>query len=333
MSPQKRLRAGVFGLIAVTLIGTVGYMIIEGANWFDALFMVMITISTVGFGEQFPLGRSGEIFTIGIMLAGVGLGLYTATAIIEQAFVYGAVRRQARLMKRIGEMNQHVILCGFGRVGRGTWEALRRRDVDVVVIEMNATRAEQARSTGARVVEGDATDNQTLRLAGIERASAMIACVTDDADNLVVVLSAKSLVPSLHVVSRASEASWESKLRLAGADRVVAPQVVGSERLAAMATEQTISDMFDVVVGGRAIEFTVEEIVVGERSDVVGKTIRESGIREITGALVLAMEDQGRSMLTAPSPDQVLTAGTALIVVGTAQQVEQALRLLRPSES
>ncbi len=331
MSPEKRLRAGLLGLVVITVAGTTGYVVIEGATPFDALFMVMITISTVGFGEQFPLSRNGEVFTIAIMLAGVGLGLYTATAIIEQAFVYGAVRRNTRLMKRIGEMNDHVILCGFGRVGRGTWEALRRREVDVVVVEANPTRADRARAVGARVVEGDATDNQTLRLAGIERASALIACVTDDADNLVVVLSAKSLVSTLHVVSRASEVSWESKLRLAGADRVVAPQVVGSERLAAMATEQTISDMFDVVVGGRAIEFTVEEVVVGEKSDVVGRTIRESGIREVSGALVLAMEDTSRSTLTAPSPDELLNAGTALIIVGTSQQVDKAIDLLDPS--
>ncbi len=316
------------GMFIVCAIGTIGYTIIEDARPFDAFYMVMITISTVGFGEVFPLSWQGELLTVVVMVAGVGLGLYTATALIEQVFVYGASRNRLRLLKKIGAMSKHVILCGFGRVGEGTWEALRRRDIDVVVIEAHPDRAEQARAIGARVVEGDATDDETLQVAGIDRASALIACVTDDSDNLVVVLSARSLVPGLHIVSRASQAEWEPKLRLAGADRVVAPQVVGSERLAAMATERTIADMFDVVLAGRAIEFTVEEMIVAPRSEVVGKTIRDSGLRESTGALILAIEDRSRTRLTSPSPDHTLEAGAALIVVGTADQVNRAADLL-----
>lgn len=331
MTSRRRLRAGLVGITLIIVVGTAGYMALEGADPFDSLFMVMITISTVGFGEQFPLSRAGQAFTIFLMVAGIGLGLYTAGAVLEQAFVYGVSRRRHRLMQRIKQMENHVVLCGFGRVGRGTWESLRRRDRDVVVIESDPDRAERASAMGVRVVEGDATDNTVLAQAGIEKAAALISCVTDDADNLVVVLSARSMAPGLHIVSRVSDTAWEPKLRMAGADRVVAPQAVGSERLAAMATEQTISDVFDVVVGGRAIEFTVEEVVVGIDSPVVGKSIRQSGIRENTGAMILAVEDPTRSALTAPNPDQVLGAEAALIVVGTADQVDRAIRLISPS--
>lgn len=250
MTSRGRLRGGLVGLGLIVVVGTAGYVVLEGADPFDSLFMVMITISTVGFAEQFPLSRAGQAFTIFLMVGGVGLGLYTAGAVIEQAFVYGATRRRHRVIQRIKQMEDHVVLCGFGRVGRGTWESLRRRDRDVVVIESDPDRAEKASAMGVRVVEGDATDNTVLAQAGIEKAAALISCVTDDADNLVVVLSARSMVPGLHIVSRVSDTAWEPKLRMAGADRVVAPQAVGSERLAAMATEQTISDVFDVVVGG-----------------------------------------------------------------------------------
>lgn len=328
MSPQRRLRAGALGILVICTLGTLGYIVIEDAHPFEAFYMVMITVSTVGFGEVFPLSRAGEVFTLLVLLSGVGFGLFTAVAVVERFFLYGVSRLRTRMIKKVNAMSGHVILCGFGRVGEGTWEALRRREVDVVVIEIDPDRCERARVLGARVLDGDATDNDTLRTAGVERASAVVACVTHDSDNLVVVLSARSLMPTLHIVSRASQAEWESKLRMAGADRVVAPQQVGSERLAAMATERTIADMFDVVLAGTAIQFTVQEMVVSERSPIAGTTIRDSGLRERTGALILAMEDTSRTRLTAPSPDQLLRAGTALIVVGTPDQVNQAGQVL-----
>jgi voltage-gated potassium channel len=322
------LKAGALGILVICILGTIGYVVIEGAHPFEAFYMVMITVSTVGFGEVFPLSRAGEVLTLLVLLSGVGFGLFTAAALVERFFLYGAQRLRTRIIKKVSAMSGHVILCGFGRVGEGTWEALRRRQVDVAVIEIDPERCERARVLGARVLEGDATDNDTLRTAGVERASAVVACVTHDSDNLVVVLSARSLMPSLHIVSRASQAEWEPKLRLAGADRVVAPQQVGSERLAAMATQQNIADMFDVVLGGTAIQFTVQEMIVSEKSQIAGSTIRTSGLREQTGALILAMEDTSRTRLTAPSPDQILEAGTALIVVGTPDQVTRAGRAL-----
>jgi voltage-gated potassium channel len=305
-------------------------MAIEGAHPFDAFYMVMITVSTVGFGDVFPLGHGGRLFTVAIMVMGVGLAFYTATAGIEQMFLLASDRRRNRTMKSIENIHDHVILCGLGRVGRGTLKALEDRGIDVVVIEADGDRVDHAIDEGVVAIAGDATHNETLELAGIRRARALVACVTDDADNLVIVLSARSLVADLHIVSRASEEEWESKLRLAGADRVVAPQVVGSERLAAMAVERELADVFDVVIGGRAVEFAVEEIEVTASSSTVGKTIRESGLRERTGALILAVEDLARRSFTAPDPDQVLAAGSVVIVVGTQTQVESAGRLLRP---
>lgn len=328
MTPIARFRVGVTGLVILIGAGTLGYVLVEGAAPFDALYMVMITISTVGFSEVFALSTGGRALTLVIMLLGVGLGFYTAGAGIEQLFVLGATRRTTRIQRMIDELSGHVILCGFGRIGRGVWSNLRARGIEAVVIEVDQGRAEDAREAGAHIVEGDATHNEVLLRAGIDRARTLVACVREDSDNLVIVLSARALCPDLHIVSRASEAESESKLRLGGADRVVSPQVVGSERLAAMAVEPDLAEIFDVFVGGRPIEFAVEEIRVSSESPLVGTSIREAQIREKTGALILAVEDRQRRLMTTPAPDQIIEGDSVVIVVGDKSQVANASRLL-----
>jgi voltage-gated potassium channel len=228
----------------------------------------------------------------------------------------------------IGRLSNHVILCGFGRVGAGVLDSLQRQDIEVVVIESDASNLDAAARAGAITMVGDATHNETLIEAGIDRARALVACVTEDADNLVIVLSARSIRSDLHIVSRASESEWEDKLRLAGADRVVAPQRVGSERIAAMAVERSVSEVFDVVVGGRTLEFTVEELKISHSSPAVGTTIKDSAIREQSGALILAVEDAHTHTMRTPSPDHVLRSHETVIVVGTHEQVEKAAQLL-----
>lgn len=327
MIAKSRLRLGAISLLVLAVVGTLGYVVVEGASPLDALYMVLITITTVGFSEVIDLSPAGRVLTMVIMVTGVGLGLYTAGAGIERLFSIGASRLKVRQQRMIDTIKDHVILCGFGRVGRGVWESLTRRGIEVVVIESNPEHVASAEQAGALVVEGDATHNDPLINAGIDRSRALVACVTEDSDNLVIVLSAKSMRPGLHVVSRASEVEWEDKLRMAGADRVVAPQVVGSERLAAMAVEPHIADVFDVVVGGLALEFTVEELRIPKHSPLVGVSIREAGIRERSGANVLAVEDPDRGILTAPSPDHRLEGGIAVILVGTRDQVLAAEQL------
>ncbi|MDH4119426.1 MAG: potassium channel protein [Acidimicrobiia bacterium] len=330
MTARARVGAGVAGLLLLTIIGTSGYVAIEGASTFEALWMVLITITTVGYGLVFPLSTAGQVLTIVIMVSGVGLLFYTAGSAIEQLFLYRTERRSGRMVKMAQGMSGHVILCGLGRVGVGTMRSLEARGVDVVIIEADPDRAAAHRDEGSIVIEGDATHNDALVAAGLHRARALVACVTNDADNLVIVLSARALAPDLHIVSRASEAEWEDKLRLAGADRVVAPQVVGSERLAAMAVERNLADIFDVVVGGRALEFVVEEVVVAAGSLLIGQAIRDTKLRETSGAMVLAVEDPSRQLLTTATPGHVLEEGSTVILVGTPDQVDAAAHMLRP---
>jgi voltage-gated potassium channel len=323
----NKLWAGALGLTVLTALGTLGYVWIERVSVLDALYMVAITITTVGFSEVFEMSPASRVLTIAIMILGVGLALYTASAAIERLLDLGVERQRARTRKLISELSDHVIVCGFGRVGRGVFRDLVERGEQVIVIEEDPALSAEAETEGVPVLMGDATFNDTLEAAGIARAKALVACVADDSDNLVIILSARSIHPTIHLVSRANEQESESKLRLAGANRVVAPQVVGSERLAAMTVERNLAEVFDIVVGGRAVEFSVEELLVEQSSSVVGCSIREAAIRERSGALILAVEDQSRNMLHAPSPDHVLLPNSAVIVVGTADQVAAAAEL------
>lgn len=329
MNPRFRIGAGVVGLTLLTLIGTTGYVLIEGASVFDALWMVLITVTTVGYGLVFPLSTAGQVLTMVIMALGVGLLFYTAGAAIEHLLFLRYARGSGRAVKVVGRMSQHVILCGLGRVGGGTLRALEARGIEVVCIEIDPDTARRHRERGTLVIEGDATHNDVIEAAGVHRARALVACVTNDPDNLVIVLSARALAPDLHIVSRASEEESEEKLLLAGANRVVAPQVVGSERLAAMSVERNLAEVFDVVVGGRTLEFVVEEMTVAPSSRLANMTIRESALRTSTGAMVLAVEDRERQALTTAGPDHTLNAGAVVIVVGTQDQVDAAARLLQ----
>lgn len=326
MNPSRRVRLGfqLLGIIAV--IGTVGFMIIDGASVFDAFYMVVITITTVGFSEVFDMSTIGRMWAVLLIVAGLGAALYTATAEVEYLVDLGAVRRRSKILKNIEEMSGHVIVCGFGRVGRAVVNTLISTGSEIVVVERNPERVKAAEELGHATIAGDATSNEILTRAGIGRAEVVIACVDADSDNLVIALSSKSIRPELRVVCRAHDTESERKLLLAGADGVVAPQAVGAERLAALAVQPELAQIFDVIVNGKPVEFHVEELDVRPGSVVDGRSLRESGIREDTGALVLAVEEQKMTMKVNPEPDHVLHAGDRIVLVGTEAQVDRAAR-------
>ena len=235
------------------------------------------------------------------------------------------------MQRSAAQLRDHIIICGWGRVGRGTWSELKNRQVDSVIIESDLERADWAQAAGALVIRGDATHNDVLELAGIQSARALIACVADDSDNLVIALSAKALRDDLRVICRAVDMESERKLRLAGADAVVAPQVVGAERLAVLSTQPELAQIFDVVVGDRPVEFHVEELDIRPDSALVGQTIMESGLRHESGALILAVEGASDTLTVNPGPDVEIAAGDRLIVVGTKDQVRKAAAMIQPA--
>lgn len=329
MKGLTRLRVAAAILGTVIAAGTAGFMLIEKANFLDSFFMTMITISTVGYSEVFPLSPAGELFTVVLIVVGVGTLFYTAGAALETAFENLSGRRGTTKMTRtIERLSDHYIICGFGRVGSATWELMVGRGAEVLVIEGDPATAQEAREAGALVLEEDATHNDALVDAGIDRARSLIACVTADSDNLVIVLSAKALRPDLLVIARAAESESERKLYLAGADRVVAPQRVGAHRLASMAFQPELADFVDLVLQGNHVEFRVQQIQIHADCILAGMSLREAAIRQRSGAMILAVEDESHHLYLNPDPDLIITPGQVMVGIGTHDQIEKLTLLM-----
>jgi voltage-gated potassium channel len=318
----RKLRFGLAALVGILVAGTVGYVAL-GFSVLDAVYQTVTTVTTVGFREVQPLSTGGRVFTIVLILVGVATALYTFTLVLE-AVVEGQIQEhlgRKRMERQIGRMADHVIVCGFGRVGRNLAQYVVGAGDDVVVIENDPVRATAAESAG-HVVRGDATSDEVLREAGIDRARVLVTTLNTDADNLFVTLTARSLRPDLFIVARARVESSEAKLAQAGADRVVNPQRIGGSRMAAFVLQPHVTEFLDVVMHDGSLEFRLEEIPVPQGSPLAGKSLRDTHIRDSTGALVLALRETGGEFTTNPPPETVLEAGQILIAIGTEAQLK-----------
>jgi voltage-gated potassium channel len=321
MSIIGRLRLSLVALGLVTVGGTLGYHLM-GYTALEALYQTVITISTVGFREVRPLSPFGQVFTIVLILVGVGTALYTFTILLE-TFIEGSLfdhfgRR--RMERHLETVNGHVIICGWGRVGRSLARQLEASELEVVVIDTDVDRLETA---GPLWVEGDATSDRVLLEAGIDRARALVAATDTDAANLFITLSARNLNSELFIVTRARVEESEAKLKQAGASRVVNPQSIGGARMAAFVEQPHVMDFFDVVMHDGSLEFRLEEIRVSASSPLAGVTLRDAEIRGRTGALVLALRDLTGKFITNPNPDEMIAGGEVLIAIGTAEQLRR----------
>jgi voltage-gated potassium channel len=316
-----RLRFGVAALVGVIVAGTVGYMAF-GFPWLDALYQTVTTVATVGFREVQPLSSGGQAFTIVLILVGVGTALYTFTQGLE-VVVEGHIAEvlgRRRMEREIGRMSGHVIVCGFGRVGRNLAHYVTAAGQDVVVIDNDGDRAAAAEAVG-HVVRGDATIDEVLKEAGIERARVLVTALNTDAANLFVTLTARSLCPELFIVARARVESSEAKLTQAGADRVVNPQGIGGARMAAFVLQPHVVEFLDVVMHDGSLEFRIEEVPLPTGSPLAGRSLRDAHIRDSTGALILALRDASGGFTTNPPPETELCAGQILIAIGTEVQL------------
>ncbi len=328
MTGSARARIGAVILVVVLVVGTVGFMLVEHASLLESLYMVVITISTVGFREVVDLSEAGRLLTMGLIVVGVGTLFFTAAAVMEMAVENISERRQGQVERKIEHLSGHTIICGWGRVGRGVWEIHEERDVPSVVIERDAAAAEAAKAYGAVVVEGDATHDETLERAGLARASALVAAVNSDSDNLVIVLSAKALHRNLLVVARASDLEAEHKLLLAGANQAVSPQSVGARRLASLVIQPELTDFIDLVARRGPVEYRVQRVPVMEGCTVSNQTLRGVDLRQKSGAIVIAVErgDTGELSFN-PDPGAVLQPGDVLVGVGLPGQLERLVAL------
>lgn len=307
-------------LAGVTVAGTVAYTIL-GLSPLDALYQTITTVSTVGFREYGEPTVAWKLTTLVVIMFGVGAALYTLGLFLE-TLVEGQLTdrlERRRVARRIAAMQGHVIVCGWGRVGRTIADHLRGAGSEVVVVDNDPERVAMA---SVPTVEGDATDDDVLRQAGIERAATLIAALATDADNLYVTLSARALRADLFIVARARLEAAEPKLSQAGANRVVNPQKIGGARMAALATQPSVADFLDVVMHDGSLEFRLAEVDLRAGSPLVGRTLRDTQLRDRTGALILALRDGDGTFLTNPSADVVLRADHLLIAIGTEAQLK-----------
>ena len=318
---RRRVRVGAALLTAVVVAGALWYWLVEDFGAVDALYQAVTTLSTVGFGEIDHLGDRGRLFTVAFIVVGVGVALYTLSGLVEYLLEdqLGRLGRW-RMDRRIDALDGHIVLCGYGRVGRAIVPLVHDR-APVVVVDRERERIEAATAAGLRAIEGDSTDDDMLARAGITRAATLIVSLHSDADAISTVLSARALNADLRIVARANAAASEAKLRRAGVDHVVNPLHLGARRLATFALQPAVADFMDVVMFDGPVEFRLEELVVPPDSVLVGTTLGEARLRETTGGTLLAVRQPGGAFESSPGPDTVIAARATLIAIGTDEQL------------
>jgi voltage-gated potassium channel len=321
----------VTAILMVVVIGTVGYVVLFDFSFMDALYQTVTTITTVGFMEVQPLSTGGRIFTMALILSGAGVILYGLGTIVEYAIkaqLSGIFKRRA-VRKQVDKLENHYIICGYGRVGESVARHFATQDASFVIVDNDPASLARAEGDGYLVVEGDATNDEALEAAGIKKAKGVVAAVGSDAGNIYVTLSARVLNPWLLIVARASSEDTASKLKRAGADRVVSPYGIGGRQMAVLMLKPLVSDYLDVVTGDGALEFRVEELKLTDKCCAVGRSIKDLSVRKTTGATILAVRrGETGSFDTNPSPEAVLQSGDTMIAIGTPSEITKLEELV-----
>lgn len=325
----KRIILALIPLLTVGMLGTFGYLVFWGWTPIEAVFMTVITIATVGYTEVRPLTEAGRIFTIGLIVAGVGSGTFAVGRIIDVVLEEQLQGRwkERRMNNRIAAMSGHTIVSGLGRVGSVVARELESQGVPFVVVDNSEECSAIAAESQWLFVLGDATEEDVLRQAGVERAGSLVTALNADADNLFVTVTARALNPDIFIVARSSHESSEEKLIKGGANRVLTPNVIGGRRMATMVLHPTVSDYLDLVSRGSGLEFRLQEVVLRTGSNFDGLSIEQADVREKTGAYILAVRHRDGRIDANPTANTVLHEGDKLVVLGTSQQVEQLVLL------
>jgi len=325
MKLPSSLRAGVALLFIVVIVGATGFAVLSDIGIPDAIYLTLIVITTLGLGEPvILLETSTKVWLVIVLLAGMGAAIYTVTALMEYGLeiaIGSDYRKRRRMKKDVQRVENHVIVCGYGRVGSTAAAALQRQDIPVVVVEGDPTAVDVAINDGLLVVHGDATRDESLVEARVHTARSVIACVESSSDNLVITLSAKALNAAVPVYARAVDSETEKKLTLAGADAVVTPELVGGERIAALATQPGLAEFVDLVVSNTASEVRIRRFVVESDALIVGKSLSDLDLRRQGGAMVISLTSEDQPIQVNPDPGMRVTAGDIVFAVGTIDQL------------
>ena len=319
----RRFSKPVMFFAAVVLFGALGYMWLERMTLLEAMYMAVITVTTVGFSEVRPLHYQGQVFTIVLVLIGVGAFTYFATTVANYLIageIKGFLERR-KMENKIEQLRDHFIVCGYGRMGAQVAREFRREQKGLVVIEQSDEIAGRAIQAGHLTLVGNAENDEVLRAAGVERAGGLVAVLDTDADNLMVTLSARAMNEKLFIVARTNSEMSESKLINAGANRVLFPHGLGGRRIAQMALRPNVVEFLEVVMHDEELELWLEEMTVGIGSELDGCAVHTADIRGATGANIVALRQRTGKLLTAPTPDTRLQAGDIVVALGTRAQL------------
>jgi voltage-gated potassium channel len=312
-------------LVAIT-VGTIGFSLLAtpDTGFFDCFYMTIITLSTVGYGEIFPLDMAGRIFTSLLILFGMGTLIYFGSTIIAtwvEIDIY-KYRWSKKMQKQINGLSKHVIVCGCGTTGSRVVEELMDTKTSFVVIDASLETLEEMKASTAGkkqpflFIEGDATDDRVLYQAGIEKASGMVVALRNDKDNLYLIFSSKQINPDLRIVARATEKDASQKMRRAGADKVVAPNILGGLRIASEMIRPEVTAFLDIMLRDKAQHHRIDQITLPKGTALHGKKLSESKIRKATEVLVIAIQNEKGKFIYNPGPDYILKEDTTLIVLG-----------------
>jgi len=332
MENTKHLITGIIMALCIVIFGTAGYMVIESWGFLDALYMTIITISTVGYSEVHLVSKAGRLFTILLVFIGVGFTLYIAAAVV-QFMVEGRIRiilGRRRLEKKISRMKDHYIVCGYGRIGRVLCRDLKRRPLDLVVIEKSPELIPVMDADGILYISGDAADEENLIKAGIKRAKGLIAALASDADNVFLVLTARQLDPELLIIARASQEKAKSKLQAAGANTVESPYDIGAASMAQRIIRPTVTSFLDFAFAHKRKDIQMEEIPVSASSSLVNIILKDTGIRQKYNLIIIAIKKLDGSMLFNPSFEAVIEVGDTVIAVGEEINLQKLEHILNP---
>lgn len=310
--------------MVIVLLGSLGYVWLEGWSFFDSLYMTVITLTTVGYGDFHPTTPASRLYTMALILIGVGFMLYVITS-LARVVVEGEIREvlgRRKLLKQIKKLRDHYIICGFGRIGEIIARQLKERGIPLVIVENNPDLIPSLEESGYYYILGDASKEEVLLEAGIERAKGLVAVVSSDANNVFITLTARSLNPNLFIVARGAEPGSQQKLLRAGADRVESPYELGGRKMAQTILRPNVTTFIDLAMK-EEVDLSMEEVMVAPTSPLVGLALRDSGIRQKLNIIVVAIKRASGEMLFNPSPGTQIFAGDTLIALGMRQSLDE----------
>jgi voltage-gated potassium channel len=330
LGPRLRIRYALFALAGAVALGTLGFHLLEGWSLFDSFYVTIQTVTTVGYGDVTPQTFAGRVFASIFMVVGVGIVVYILTSTVQtivQSEMFAAFDERRR-HREMSKLQDHFIICGAGRVGSRIISTMQSAHVPFVVIETDEPKVAELLERNAHVLVKDATLEETLRDAGVERARGLAACLPDDADNVYVVLIARGLNPNLHIVARAVEEQAEEKLIRAGANRVVAPTIIGSHRMAQALMKPAVADFMDSIAAEN-LDLGFEQLEVMPSSIYAGRKLRFTNIRSELDVVIVAIRRKSGEMIFNPAGDAILQAGDLLIAIGKAESLKELSELAR----